>query len=155
VLDTQSGASRIRQALALQHTSFARYPVAYVDPSTLPELFMFKEDLDSWPTAQTGRPAWIADVLALTSQGKPRKAMALLMRTLEAMIGSSEFAACDRALRLLPVAELTPSLLVGALTITAPHRDSLAERAHLVERTRERLQREMPDRVDRVLAGLD
>jgi hypothetical protein len=81
--------------------------------------------------------------------------MVVLMRHLDRMIGAKDLAGCDAALRSLPVDRLTPSLLVGALTIVIPVTKKLPGYTDFYQAVRARLTAEMPERVDRVLHGIN
>jgi hypothetical protein len=92
---------------------------------------------------------------ALERSGKPRKALDRLYRAIDGLIRSGAVAECDRVLRDVNINEMQTHLLVGLLTITASDAHRLSSRSALAKRVRSRLVELAPDRVDKLVAGLE
>jgi len=92
--------------------------------------------------------------IALEEAGKHRRALDHLYRLVDDILLDSE-ARCNDLLGSLDETEMGTHLLVGILTVTLPQKDRLPQRSGLVARARSRLAQLAPDRVDRLLAGLE
>lgn len=80
-----------------------------------------------------------------------------LYSTIDALLRAGKFAAVDEMLLLatLDADQLSVTLLLGYLSITLAARDELTERSPLAVRIRARLEREEPERVATLLAGIE
>ena len=97
----------------------------------------------------------ISYAIALERSGKHRKGLDRLYRAIDGLIQSGAISECDRLLREIAVEDMNTHLLVGLLTITAPDAARLPSRSSLYARVRERLDELVPDRSQRLLAGLE
>lgn len=96
-------------------------------------------------------PTWVDDVYRLTGAGKPRKAIRVLFREVDALLTASKFKQVDGILKRIDLSRLTPSLLVAVLSITFQSKQDLNKRAALMDRVRIELAKSNPNKVECLL----
>jgi len=98
---------------------------------------------------------WLSGMYERVSRGDTDGAIDLLFAQVESMLANGAFPACDAELRKIDLTQLDTTLVVALLTITLAGKDRLPYRVTLLDQARKRLLELAPDRVDRLLAGLE
>ena len=93
--------------------------------------------------------------VALEKVGKKRRALDLLYRLVDSYFRRDDFAGCDSFLARVNVGSMGTHLMVGLLTVTAIERERLPSRKSLVAQIRRRMEKVAPDRMERLLSGLE
>lgn len=97
---------------------------------------------------------WIEEMYSFVEAGKTRPAISLLFREVDERFHSGEFSLCNEELKEIDLKRLSPSLLVGLLSITLAAKEKLPYRKELVQKIEDQLRFLCPDRVDRMMKGL-
>lgn len=100
-------------------------------------------------------PIWLGDVYSLVARQRPDDAVDILFDHIDDLLLAGRFAHCDELLRAVDLARLDTNLIVAVLSITLMAAEHLPYRARFFERARRRLAILAPDRVERLLSGLD
>lgn len=101
-------------------------------------------------------PAWIERVYQAGCRDQIDVGLDELLRAFNQLFQASRFARADSLLQHLDLDRLaSPDLLVGLLVATLPARDRLPSRPLLVTRIRRRLTASHPERVTRLMKGLE
>lgn len=82
-------------------------------------------------------------------------AIDVLLSHVDDLLSDGRFEVCDQMLSVTDVDQLDTYLIVGFLSTTRRAAGHLPERRHFVDRCRMRLAVLAPDRIDRLLSGLD
>ncbi len=97
----------------------------------------------------------LADVERLTSVDDEDAALDVVYDVVDRLLLEGEFGQCDDMLDLVDVDSMTLSVALALCSITSPARHHLARRVRYVQRLRDRLRRTDPDRMERLLAGIE
>ena len=84
-----------------------------------------------------------------------RMALTLVFDTIDDALLAGDFELCDEALRLVNPNDLTLTVAIGFACITLAAKEILIERADYMRRLRQRILTTDPDRVERLLQGLE
>ncbi|MCK6514911.1 hypothetical protein L6R46_07650 [Myxococcota bacterium] len=106
-------------------------------------------------TTPTDSLMWLGDLYSLVARQDPDSAIDLLIGHVDDLLSAGAFLRCDALLKTIDPERLDSNLVVATLLATrraAPH---LPERPAFIQRARARLLQLAPDRVERLLAGLD
>lgn len=107
-------------------------------------------------TASMGDQSLIDRLLLLTATGANRQALAIVFDVFDRWHRHGDFAASDAQLAELPVDKLSPSVLVGTLTITAAARELLPSRMAFFKKVQQRLETLLlPEELHQTLRGLE
>jgi hypothetical protein len=118
-----------------------------VDPSTSAQGPVRKRDCDA--------NTWLRRIYRLCDEGQIRPAVGLVFDMLDDLLFAGNLGRCDEILRLADVKRMQVPVVLAFLTITAPARSELSERAEFYRRARERLLELRPrEKVDALLARL-
>ena len=100
-------------------------------------------------------PAWLEELYAIVKEGGRRDGGDLIYDRMDTLLGDSQFEQADAVLSAVDLDRLDAFTMVGFLTITGAARDLLPSRSVLYRQIRERLTILHPDRVERILVGLE
>lgn len=98
---------------------------------------------------------WLDELYSLVARHDPDSAIDLLFANVDDLLSEGAFRRCDALLKTIDPKRLDSNLLVAALSATKRAAPLLHERQAFVRRVRTRLQELAPDRLERLLAGLD
>lgn len=98
---------------------------------------------------------WLGELYSFVARHEPDNAIDVLFSHVDDMLSEGAFHRCDALLKTIDPKRLDSNLLVAALSATKRAAHQLAERQAFVRRVRARLQELAPDRVERLLSGLD
>ena len=100
-------------------------------------------------------PLWLDEVYAGVAAGDIDAAMDLVFDRIDGHLIEGHFESVDDLLAVVDLGALDTNLVVGFLTATLSAADRLPRRVDFVKRAREALARLAPERVERLIAGLD
>lgn len=98
---------------------------------------------------------WLDELYSLVARHDPDSAIDLLFANVDDLLSEGAFRRCDALLKTIDPKRLDSNLLVAALSATKRAAPLLHERPAFMRRVRTRLQELAPDRIERLLAGLD
>jgi len=93
--------------------------------------------------------------VGLENVGRKRRALDRLYRLVDSFFRADDFDGCDRFLANADVDAMGTHLMIGLLTVTAAERERLPNRSVLATRIRSRLEQVAPDRIERLMSGLE
>jgi len=103
----------------------------------------------------TSSAAWLEDVYSKVARGDVDAALDVLMQNFDDLFHANQFKQANSLLRHVDLQRLDVDTMVGLLAATLPARQELSQRERIVERVRSRLERQVPERLDGLLRGLD
>lgn len=98
---------------------------------------------------------WLQEVYALVRTERPDEAGDLIYDRMDRLLGNHHMTRANAILGSLDLDHLDSFTMVGFLTITGAAREFLPQRALLAAQIRLRLLKDFPDRVERILVGLE
>ena len=115
-----------------------------------------EDPMEEMPVVPPGASLmWLDELYSLVARHDPDSAIDLLFANVDDLLSEGAFRRCDALLKTIDPKRLDSNLLVAALSATKRAAPLLHERPAFVRRVRTRLQELAPDRLERLLAGLD